>query len=359
MAINENDKYYTPKYLVEKTIKKTRELIPLNNISEIIEPSAGDGAFLPYLQKLNKPFVCYDILPENKNIIKQDFLQLDIPYKKGRVIIGNPPYGSSGSLFKKFLKKSSQIADYIVFILPVSQFENTASFKDGQLIYTENLGAVEYYGKKNVKVKTCLNIYKVGECIVKTHDKILKEEMKIRVVYKRKGKFQDSHYDFDFYIANKGSALTIHKQPESWSYFGIKILKKENRKKIARLLFSLKDIYLDDVISRSTSFPSFNKTYLQKIIETEILKVNSLMENNDETKLSAIVLFNLCAILTLSKNKKLNNNYRFQIYGSKLSLDTTFSLESILATSLFIINEIPENRAEAKFSLNYASSGFI
>ena len=46
MAINENDKYYTPKYLVEKTIKKTLELIPLDEISDIIEPSAGDGAFL-------------------------------------------------------------------------------------------------------------------------------------------------------------------------------------------------------------------------------------------------------------------------------------------------------------------------
>lgn len=285
MAINENDKYYTPKHLVEKTIQKTLERIPIEDISEIIEPSAGDGAFISQLQELKKTLTCYDILPENKNIIKQDFLKLEIPYKKGRVVIGNPPYGPSGSLFKKFLKKSSQIADYIVFILPVSQFENTASFKNGKLIYSENLGPIEYYGDKNVKVKTCLNIYKVGENSNETDNDILKNEIEIRVVCKRKGKFHDAQYDFDYYVANKGSALTIHQFPRLCSYYGIRILKNQNRQKIERILYSLKGKYLEDVKSISVTFPSFNKDYLERILKTEFLQTNKLAA--DSIKLRA------------------------------------------------------------------------
>ena len=41
--------------------KKTSEIIGEENISEIIEPSVGDGAFLHYDKK---PHFAYDILPE-------------------------------------------------------------------------------------------------------------------------------------------------------------------------------------------------------------------------------------------------------------------------------------------------------
>ena len=39
------DKYYTSKELAKYCIDKTLEVIGENNISEIIEPSAGNGAF--------------------------------------------------------------------------------------------------------------------------------------------------------------------------------------------------------------------------------------------------------------------------------------------------------------------------
>ena len=88
MAKIENDKYYTPVSLAKECIDKTFKIIGEENISDIIEPSAGNGSFS------NQLFFCtaYDIEPESNNIIKQDFLKLDLPYKKGRLIIGNPPY---------------------------------------------------------------------------------------------------------------------------------------------------------------------------------------------------------------------------------------------------------------------------
>ena len=45
MAKIENDKYYTPVELSKYCIDKTFEIIGEDNITDIIEPSAGDGSF--------------------------------------------------------------------------------------------------------------------------------------------------------------------------------------------------------------------------------------------------------------------------------------------------------------------------
>lgn len=84
-----NDKYYTPPELAKKLIIKTFRMIGKENITGLIEPSAGNGAFSNHFKKC----LAYDIEPEAEGIIKQDFLTLDLPYKKGRLIIGNPPFG--------------------------------------------------------------------------------------------------------------------------------------------------------------------------------------------------------------------------------------------------------------------------
>lgn len=156
MAKIENDKYYTPEKLSKYCIDKTYEIIGDLNISDIIEPSAGDGSFSKQM------FFCtaYDIEPEHKGIIKQDFLKLDIPYKKGRLIIGNPPYGPKMHLVVKFFKKSVELGDYISFILPISQLNNNASLFEFDLIYSEDLG-LQYYTDR--KIHCCFNIYKRNE----------------------------------------------------------------------------------------------------------------------------------------------------------------------------------------------------
>ena len=85
-----NDKYYTSPELAEYCVKKTEEIIGKENITEYLEPSAGNGVFINYL---NNNYRLYDIEPEDIRIQKQDYLTLDLPYKKGRCIIGNPPFG--------------------------------------------------------------------------------------------------------------------------------------------------------------------------------------------------------------------------------------------------------------------------
>jgi len=59
------DKYYTPPDLAKYIIDKTISIIDEENISEFLEPSAGAGVFLDYLDELGKNYLAYDIEPED------------------------------------------------------------------------------------------------------------------------------------------------------------------------------------------------------------------------------------------------------------------------------------------------------
>jgi len=80
------DKYYTPDDIAQYCIDKAREVLKSEKVTEVIEPSAGNGAFSKKLKRC----IAYDLEPEDDSIIKQDFLELNIPYKEGRLFIGNP-----------------------------------------------------------------------------------------------------------------------------------------------------------------------------------------------------------------------------------------------------------------------------
>ena len=51
MSKIELDKYYTPDDLAKYCVEKTKEIIGEENITEYLEPSAGSGVFLKYLDK--------------------------------------------------------------------------------------------------------------------------------------------------------------------------------------------------------------------------------------------------------------------------------------------------------------------
>lgn len=148
------DKYYTSPELAEYIVNKTKEIIGEENITEYLEPSAGAGVFLDYLPD---DALAYDIEPEDDRIVKQDFLELDLEYKEGRCVIGNPPYGRSNYTSVKFFKKSILLGDYISFVQPISQFNNNMYMYEFDFVYSENLGIKQYSG---IDVHCCLNIYK-------------------------------------------------------------------------------------------------------------------------------------------------------------------------------------------------------
>jgi len=149
----EEDKYYTSNEDAQYCINIARRMLKGEKISEVVEPSAGNGVF----SKKIKNCIAYDIEPEDESVIKQDFLKLDIPYKKGRLFIGNPPFGNRNSLALKFYKKCIKLGDFIAFILPISQLDNQQKAYEFDLIYSEDLGK-RYYTDR--KIHCCFNIFK-------------------------------------------------------------------------------------------------------------------------------------------------------------------------------------------------------
>ena len=153
------DKYFTSQELADYCTQKAIEVIGRENITELIESSGGNGVFLNSFEKLlpEVPYKAYDIEPEDDRIVKQDYLSLEMGYKSGRCVIGNPPYGKGNYLSVKFYKKSLEFSDYICFILPISQLNNNMYMYEFDLVYSEDLKPQNY---SNVKVHCCLNVYK-------------------------------------------------------------------------------------------------------------------------------------------------------------------------------------------------------
>jgi predicted RNA methylase len=121
---NTIDKYYTKDVVVDICINLIKEHIEIKKEDLIIEPSAGNGSFIKAIKSLGCKTVFYDLEPENIEIVKQDYLLGNYNQymsDASRIhVVGNPPFGRQSSLAIKFIKKSSEFANSISFILPKS-----------------------------------------------------------------------------------------------------------------------------------------------------------------------------------------------------------------------------------------------
>lgn len=262
MAKIENDKYYTPVSLANHCWDKTLEVIGEENISEIIEPSCGDGAFYHYDKII--PHFGYDIEPQCnfQGVSKADYLTQDIRYLWGRLIIGNPPYGRCMNLAQKFFKKSIKIADYIAFILPISQLNNTMSMYEFDLIYSEDLGIQCYSGKE---LHCCFNIYKRPEN-GELNKKPVSKLKDITIYRQDSTNYDKENFDIRMCYWGDRSAGKILKEGEHYS--------AEYKIKIHNLKLK------DDIIRVLTTFDW--KSYLNCIAMRKIQKfhiINILKQN--------------------------------------------------------------------------------
>jgi predicted RNA methylase len=133
---NTIDKYYTKDSVVEMCLHFIRQHIDIQPNDLIIEPSAGNGAFINGIKMLSSNYRFYDLEPETKStvgafgtgepneIIKQDYLLLNYDELKSQFakihVIGNPPFGRQSSLAVRFIRKSCEFANSVSFILPKS-----------------------------------------------------------------------------------------------------------------------------------------------------------------------------------------------------------------------------------------------
>ena len=208
MAKIELDKYYTPVNVAKYCIDKAIEVIGADNVTDVIEPSAGNGSFSNQIE-----CTAYDIEPEHEGVIQQDYLALDIDYKSGRLIIGNPPYGRCMNLAQKFFKKSVELGDYIAFVLPISQLNNTQSMFEFDLIYSEDLGEHEYSDRM---LHCCFNVYKRPANGLNKQQRTKLKDIKI---VRQDSKYYNDITDYDVRMCywGNGSAGKILKDGEHYS----------------------------------------------------------------------------------------------------------------------------------------------
>jgi predicted RNA methylase len=144
---NTIDKYYTKKSVVDKCLTHIKNNVEINSGDLIIEPSAGNGAFIDGIKAIGCKYRFYDLIPQNEEIEKQDYLLFgcyrfyDGRYKNFHVI-GNPPFGRQASMAIKFIQKSCEFADSVSFILPKSFKKDSLQKKiplNYHLIFQEDL----------------------------------------------------------------------------------------------------------------------------------------------------------------------------------------------------------------------------
>ena len=229
------DKYYTSYEDMEYCVNKAWDILKDNGyeIKEFLEPSAGNGVFSNYLVTSGLNVIAIDIEPDGENIIKADFLEYPLEYVEDRCVIGNPPYGNRLSLAKKFFKKSIQICDYIVFILPISQLNNTQMFYEFDLLHSEDLGTLIFSG--NRKVHCCLNVYvRPKNGLNKKKATKLKD---IEIVRQDSKRYESFEYDIRMCYWGDSTAGKILKDGESYSgEYKIKIHNEDLKDKIIDIL---------------------------------------------------------------------------------------------------------------------------
>lgn len=242
-------------------VEKTKAIIGSDNISEYIEPSAGAGVFLDYL---DKPYLAYDIEPEDSRITKQDFLELELNYKKGRCVIGNPPYGSRNTLSVRFYKKSIQLADYISFILPISQLHNSQQMYEFDLIHSEDLGVRIYSDRE---VHCCFNIYRRaqnGKLNKKLNYKL--KDVKL-TEYRSKKKSVESDVMHDYRFCYWGSVgKEVRNKGEYAHEMGVDVFNKNLKDKVIQCL---KDVNWHEVMN-FTATPAVYQWQIYKYLKEQI-----------------------------------------------------------------------------------------
>lgn len=268
---NTIDKFYTKKEITYLCYKKIKKVIKFDKDDIIIEPSAGNGAFLEIIKKISISYKLYDILPEHDEIIKQDFLNLNIhefkDYKKIH-IIGNPPFGRQSNKAIKFIKKCCEFAYSISFILPKS-FKKESMKKYFDLDYhlmceieIPNNGFL--LNNKEVNVPCVFQIWKFKRMPRLNIEKI----DPINFIFVKKSEIGKN---LDFYVSirrvgiNAGTISKEIKEKNEQSHYFIKFLKNssdENIQKLLKVKFNCNNTVGPKSISKPELIAEFNKYLL-------------------------------------------------------------------------------------------------
>ena len=117
----EFDKYYTNDDIAKMIVSK----LP-NDKYLIVEPSAGDGAFIRHL---TQQYIAMDIAPQHSDIKQQDYLLYTHNSTQPTITLMNPPFGTGCNLAIKFFNKAAEYSEYIYWIAPRTMLKKSKENK--------------------------------------------------------------------------------------------------------------------------------------------------------------------------------------------------------------------------------------
>jgi hypothetical protein len=168
---------------------------------------------------------------------------------------------------QKFYKKSIQIADYVAFILPISQLNNSQSMYEFDLVYSEDLGINTYTDRD---LHCCFNIYrrpKNGE-----YNNKPKTKLKDISIYRQDSNgYDEKEFDLRMCYWGDGSAGKILSDNEHYSAeYKIKINNDKLKEKIIDTLtyFNWKE-YLNCIAMRK-----IQQFHIVKVLKEAIPEIN-------------------------------------------------------------------------------------
>lgn len=256
------DKFFTKSDIAKLCYEEYKKILPKDIC--FIEPSAGNGSFLNIIEE-NK--IGFDLVPEHKDIIQNDFLKDDISkhVTKETVFIGNPPFGKKSKLAIEFVNKCLSYSDYVGFIVPI-QFRKWSvqnNIKDdAKLLLDIDLipNAFELNGKDYI-VRCCFQVWSnVGSIDLRLKKPSLDHvDFQMYQYNRTKDALKYFDYDWDFAVIRQGFQDYNKKvfdkvdcdKKQQWIFF------KANNKQVLDRLLSLD---YEKLSKLNISIPGFGKT---------------------------------------------------------------------------------------------------
>jgi predicted RNA methylase len=263
-GLNRNtvDKYYTKIEIVKSCIELVKKYVIISKNDLIIEPSAGNGSFISEIKTLSNNYKFYDIDPQNKEIIKSDFLEYNNDDKFNKIhIIGNPPFGRQASSAIKFIKKSGSFAKSISFILPKS-FKKDSMKKHFplkyHLIYEIDLPEKSFLVNNIEYDVPC--IFQIWE--LKDFDRMIEDKIK-PINFKFVNKEDNPDISFRRVGVNAGNIMKKIDDKSIQSHYFIKFTNdksiNDNCEKLKNIKFNFNNTVGPKSISKQELIKEFNK----------------------------------------------------------------------------------------------------
>ena len=112
------DQFYTHPEVAARFVASLADRYDLGGM-EVLEPSAGEGAFFFPLRELGLSVRGIDLEPRAPGIVQGDFLlSAHWPECDRIAVVGNPPFGFASSMAIRFFNKAAEHASLIAFIVP-------------------------------------------------------------------------------------------------------------------------------------------------------------------------------------------------------------------------------------------------